>query len=176
MSHELAQSAERLLKLAAARQMTIACAESCTAGLLSQVLCDAPGAASLVHGGFVTYTKAQKVRALGVPTELLRRKGAVCIEVACAMAAGALQHSPAHLSVAITGVAGPEPDEDGNPVGRVCIAIAARDEEAQGFACQYEDRGPQDIRQSAVADALTALMERLTRSPSGSATAQSGRS
>jgi hypothetical protein len=52
---------------------------------------------------------------------------------------------------------GPEPGEDGNPVARVCIAIAARDAPAQGFACFYEDR--EAIRRRAVADALAALMD-----------------
>ena len=51
----------------------------------------------------------------------------MCGEVAVAMARGALARSPADIAVAITGVAGPEPDEDGNPVGRVCIALARED-------------------------------------------------
>ena len=159
MPHDLARLAERLLKLAHAQRVTIAAAESCTAGLLAQVLCDAPGAASLFHGSFVAYTKAQKAEALGVPAELLRRKGAVCVEVACAMAEGALRHSPADLAVAVTGVAGPEPDEDGNPVGRVCIATAARGAPAQGSAHLYEDHGPEAMRHRAVAEALTVLAE-----------------
>jgi nicotinamide-nucleotide amidase len=163
MPHDLARSAERLLELAAARQVTIVSAESCTGGLLAQILCDAPGAGSLFHGSFVTYTKAQKARALGVPVALLRRKGAVCVEVACAMAEGALTHAPADLAVAITGVAGPDPDEDGNPVGQVCIATAARGEAASGFACGYEDRGREAIRHRAVADALAALAERMEK-------------
>jgi PncC family amidohydrolase len=169
MSDELARSAERLLKLAAARRVTLAAAESCTAGLLAQTLCDAPGAGSLFHGSFVTYTKAQKARTLGVSDELLRRKGAVCVEVACAMAAGALAHSPADLAVAITGVAGPEPDEDGNAVGRVCIAVAARGAPAQAVACLYDDHGREAIRRRAVADALAALTRRMSISePAGS--------
>jgi nicotinamide-nucleotide amidase len=167
MSDDLAQSAERLLKLAAARHLTLVSAESCTAGLLAQVLSDAPGAASLFHGSFVTYTKAQKAHALDIPDELLREKGAVCIEVACAMAENALRHSTADLAVAITGVAGPEPDEDGNPVGRVCIATAARGEPASGFACLYEDRGREANRHRAAADALAALAERMSGSRLG---------
>jgi nicotinamide-nucleotide amidase len=64
--------------------------------------------------------------ALGVPTPLLDSRGAVCGEVAAAMAEGALARTPTDLAVAITGVAGPEPDEDGNPVGLVCIAVASK--------------------------------------------------
>ena len=72
----------------------------------------------------VTYTKANKIRVLGIPTSLLQDKGAVCRDVAAAMAQGALTRSPADIAVSITGVAGPDPDEDGNPVGRVCIGLA----------------------------------------------------
>jgi hypothetical protein len=82
-----------------------------------------PGAAERRHGSFVTYTKANKIRALGVPKSLLAEQGAVCRDVAAAMATGALTHSPADVAVSI-GVAGPDPDEDGNPVGRVCIGVA----------------------------------------------------
>jgi nicotinamide-nucleotide amidase len=99
-------------------------AESCTAGKLSALLSEAPGAGEHLHGSFVTYTKANKVKVLGVESGLLRAKGAVCREVAVAMAEGALHRSPADVAVAVTGVAGPDPDEDGNPVGLVCVAVA----------------------------------------------------
>jgi nicotinamide-nucleotide amidase len=116
--------AERALAAAGRRNLTIVTAESCTAGKLSALLSEAPGAGEHLHGSFVTYTKANKVEALGVDAGLLKAKGAVCREVAVAMAEGALHRSPADVAVAITGVAGPDPDEDGNPVGLVCIAVA----------------------------------------------------
>jgi nicotinamide-nucleotide amidase len=118
--------AERVLALAGERDLTIITAESCTSGLLATTLSEAPGAAKLLHGGFVTYTKANKAAALGVGADLLERRGAVCPEVAAAMAEGALARSPADIALAITGVAGPAKDEDGNPVGLVCIAIARK--------------------------------------------------
>jgi PncC family amidohydrolase len=70
---------------------------------MGQHLSDAPGAADHYHGGFVTYTKQQKTVALDVPAQLLRDRGAVCPEVARAMAEGALRHSAADLAAAITG-------------------------------------------------------------------------
>jgi nicotinamide-nucleotide amidase len=72
-----------------------------------------------------------------------------------------LAHWPADLAVAITGVAGPEPDEHGSPVGRVCIAIGARGKAVRGFARGYEDRGHEAIRRRAIADALAAFAERI---------------
>src|SRR5438132_14417103 len=106
-SDNLIEAAEDVLALAKQKDQTIITAESCTSGLLASVLSEAPGAAELLHGGFVTYTKRHKTVALDVPEELLHGKGAVCPEVAIAMAEGALAHSTADLAVAITGVAGP---------------------------------------------------------------------
>lgn len=123
----LEQAAKQVLEQAVARKLTLATAESCTAGALAQVLANAPGAGDNFHGGFVVYTKQNKTATLGVPAELIARHSAVSSEVAKAMAQGALEHCPADLAVAITGVAGPEPDEDGNPVGLVHIAVAGRD-------------------------------------------------
>ena len=96
-----------------------------------------------------------------MPWRLLRQQGAVCAEVARAMAEGALAHSDAGIAAAITGVAGPEPDEDGNPVGRVCIAVARRGEPARDFERHYPDEGRDAIRARAVADALKAMTEAL---------------
>ncbi len=160
MNAELNRLANDLLGQAKRAGLTIVTAESCTAGLLSQVLSDAEGAAEHFDGGFVTYTKGHKTCALGVPGALLQGKqGAVCGEVARAMADGALLHSTATLSAAITGVAGPAPDEDGNPVGRVCIAVARRGQPTRDFERNYGDLGRDVIRERAVADALRALSE-----------------
>ena len=126
MTDDLTAIAQRVLALAGQRRLSIITAESCTSGLLATTLSEAPGAAELLHGGFVTYTKQNKTAALGVPAELLQRRGAVCPEVAAAMAEGALARSPADIAVAITGVAGPARDEDDNPVGLVCIAVARK--------------------------------------------------
>ena len=120
------QLAADVLAQAKSSGLTIVTAESCTAGQLALELSRAVGAAKFFHGGFVTYTKAMKNAVLGVPMPLLMQKSAVCAEVAIAMAEGALERSPADISVSITGVAGPEPDEDGNPVGLVYCATARR--------------------------------------------------
>jgi nicotinamide-nucleotide amidase len=159
MREELNELANDLLKQAKRTGLTIVTAESCTAGLLAQVLSDAEGAAEHFHGGFVTYTKGHKTCALGVPGDVLHEQGAVCGTVARAMADGALLHSTAMLSAAITGVAGPEPDEDGNPVGRVCIAVARRGSPTRDFERHYGEIGREAIRERAVADALRALSE-----------------
>jgi nicotinamide-nucleotide amidase len=122
----LVKRATEIVDFMKRRGRTIVTAESCTGGLLAAVLSEAPGASKQLHGGFVTYTKDQKTIALGISRALLERESAVSEAVARAMAEGALGRSIADLSVAVTGVAGPAPDEDGNPVGLVHIAAARR--------------------------------------------------
>ena len=162
MSDDLRKLADSVLKTAKQAGLTIVTAESCTAGLMCQVLSDAEGASVQFHGGFVTYTKEHKVRALGVSEDLLKTRGAVCGAVACQMATGALDHSNADVSASITGVAGPEPDEDDNPVGRVCIGIARRGSPPRAFEHHYGDIGRDRIRKKAVADALNAMADAIT--------------
>jgi nicotinamide-nucleotide amidase len=154
----LVQLAERVLAMAKQHGMTLVTAESCTAGKLSAFLSEAPGAADHLHGAFVTYTKENKVMALGVSAELLRQKGAVCRDVALAMARGALARSPANLAVSITGVAGPDPDEDANPVGLVCIAVVRSEGELRYLEKRYGNVGRSNVQMRAMADALTELI------------------
>ena len=158
LTSDLASAAVCVLEVAKKRNLAIVTAESCTVGMLSTILSEAPGAAEHLHGGFVTYTKENKIRTLGVSEHLLTEKSAVCAEVAIAMAEGALKRSPADLAVAVTGVAGPEPDEDGNPVGRVCIAVARRGHEPSYLARNYGEIGRDAVRRRAVADALSELI------------------
>jgi nicotinamide-nucleotide amidase len=157
----LIQLAKEVLALAGSKHLTIVTAESCTSGLLATTLSEAPGAAELLHGGFVTYTKANKTAALGVCAELLRTKGAVCPEVAVAMTAGALAHSPADVAVAITGVAGPSKDDDGNPVGLVCLAVARQGRSPLVMERNYGDVGRDAVRTRAIEDALLQLKQAL---------------
>jgi nicotinamide-nucleotide amidase len=151
--------AKGVMDLVKQKRLTVITAESCTCGMLAARLSQAEGASQTLHGGFVTYTKANKTAALGVPADLLERKTAVCEEVARAMAEGALARSPADLAVAITGVAGPEPDPDGNPVGLVHIAAARRGHPTLHVRKDYGDRGREQVLEQAMSDALSLLRE-----------------
>lgn len=122
----LVHNAERAVRRLRKSKKTIVTAESCTAGLLAAVLSNVDGAGEVLHGGFVTYSKPGKSMMIGVPADLLDEKGSVNNTVAIAMAEGALARAPADLALAVTGVLGPEPDEDGNPVGLVILACAVR--------------------------------------------------
>lgn len=107
------------------RGLTFGCAESCTGGLIAKRMTDLPGASAVFKGGLVTYCNEMKEALLGVPHHLLEEKGAVSREVAEAMAQGARRALGCDLAVATTGVAGPDADDRGNPVGLVYIALAA---------------------------------------------------
>jgi len=116
-----------VLEAARDRGLTLGTAESCTGGLIAKRITDIPGSASAFKGGVVCYHCEIKAGVLGVPQALLDEKGAVCPEVAREMAQGARRVLGCDLAMAVTGVAGPDPDERGNPVGLVYTALAAPD-------------------------------------------------
>jgi nicotinamide-nucleotide amidase len=111
----------RLLK---DRGATLACAESCTGGLLSGRITSIPGSSAYFKEGFVTYANEAKIRALGVPGDLIADRGAVSAEVAGAMADGARRKAGADFALAVTGIAGPDGGTADKPVGLVFTALA----------------------------------------------------
>ncbi len=121
---DLAAEIVRTARDAGARLIT---AESCTAGSLATLIADTPGAGDVLLGGFVTYAKTCKTELLGIPAAMLASRSAVSAETAGAMTQGALDRcTAASHAVAVTCVGGPEPDEDGNPVGLAYIAAQRR--------------------------------------------------
>jgi len=106
------------------RGATLAVAESCTGGMLSTRLTDAPGASDFFVAGYVTYTEEQKQRVLGVPAGLIQEHSAVSEQVAAAMAEGARQVSGATYALSTTGYAGPSGGTETDPAGTVYIGMA----------------------------------------------------
>jgi len=153
----LRQLADEILEYAQARQQTIITAESCSAGMLALALAKGKGASECFMGGFITYTKDMKARVLGVPPTLLKEKTAVCGEVAEAMAIGALLRSGASVAISITGVAGPEKDEDGNPVGLVYCGVARKDGGRRHLRLNCSGTRPEAVIDEACTNALRLL-------------------
>ncbi len=112
------------LELMREKNLTLAAAESCTGGMIAQRFTDLPGASAVFKGGVVSYWSEVKRDVLGVDEALLREYGAVSEPVARAMAQGVRARLGADLAVSATGVAGPDSDERGNPVGLVYVALA----------------------------------------------------
>ena len=126
---KLKAHAQHALDALKAARVTIVTAESCTAGSIAALLAQAEGASDILHGGFIIYTKEHKTKALGVSWCLLKEHGAVNADVVKQLAAGALERSSATMAIAVSGVLGPEPDEDGNPVGLVYFCVVANDKQ-----------------------------------------------
>src|SRR5438045_4550105 len=103
----LDEQAERLMHRLCDSNLTVACAESCTGGMLAALLTDIEGAGHGFDRGFVTYTKEAKSGLLGIPRDLLDHNDAVSEVVARAMAEGALQRSRASVAIAVTAFAVP---------------------------------------------------------------------
>ena len=115
---------QRCYEALKARGVTFAAAESCTGGLIAKRLTDVPGASAAFLGGVVSYTSAVKAGVLGVPRDLLEQYGAVSEPVARAMAEGVRRLTGSDLSVSVTGLAGPDGDDRGNPVGTVYLGLS----------------------------------------------------
>lgn len=154
---DLLARASAVIAGAQARGLMIATAESCTGGLLAALLTEVPGSSAVLERGFVTYSNAAKAQMLGVPPALIEAHGAVSLEVARAMAEGALAMSAADIAVSVTGIAGPGGGSAAKPVGLVQFACARRGAATRMHEARYGDPGRSAVRLLAVAQALEML-------------------
>ena len=157
VAHRLSARVGKALKQ---RGIKLATAESCTGGWVSQVITSVPGSSAWFDRGFVTYSNASKHDMVGVKPETLDKHGAVSEEVVCQMAVGALANSDAQVSVAISGIAGPEGGSPKKPIGTVWLAWALQGHEPRARSTHYAgDR--EMVRQQAVMAALQGIIETL---------------
>jgi cytidylate kinase len=160
-SQTLTSLAAQIGELLQSHQMLLATAESCTGGGLGEVITRIAGSSAWFERGLITYSNNAKQDLLGVKEQTLQTTGAVSQATALEMAKGALTHSPAHISIAITGIAGPDGDTTDKPIGTVWIAWGAK--HAGCIAQLFELCGDRDaIRQQAIHFALTGLLSILT--------------
>jgi nicotinamide-nucleotide amidase len=138
--------------------LTLATMESCTGGLLASAITDMPGSSSYFRGGLVSYATETKI-AWGVPREVLEEHGVISAECAIAMARAARQRIGADVGVGITGVAGPDPQDD-KPPGTVHIGMSDDLHEAQSISYQLA-QGREAVKRRAVTTALTLLRRTL---------------
>ncbi len=150
---------EQLAKLLQHKGYKLACAESCTGGLIASACTDLAGSSNWLERGFVTYSNEAKTEMLGVEAALIRRHGAVSEQVARAMVRGALAHSHAQVAVAVTGVAGPSGGSAAKPVGTVWFGFAAPGWLLSETMLFLGDRAA--VRQATVHHALAGLIKLL---------------
>lgn len=148
-----------LVAAAAAANITVATAESLTGGMVAATIVQIPGSSAMLQGGVIAYQNSVKERLLGVPAELLRDKGAVDPEVACAMALGVCEAAGARIGISTTGVAGPEPHQ-GKDVGHVYIGVAF-DGEAQSY--EYHFGGDREMIRIAATQEAISLLEQVVK-------------
>lgn len=158
---DLTEQASALLQSCRKAGVTVATAESCTGGLIAGCLTEIAGSSDVVDRGFVTYSNEAKNVMLDVPMRLIERHGSVSESVARTMAEGALAHSFAVLSVAVTGVAGPGGGTAEKPIGLVHLACAKRGGETRHREERYGDLGRSAIREATIRTAMEMLMEQL---------------
>lgn len=143
------------------KHLFLATAESCTGGGVAEAVTEIPGSSEWFDCGFVTYSSASKTELLDISPALIAQHGAVSVEIAEAMAAGALANSSADISLSTTGIAGPGGAVPGKPVGTVCFCWA------KGRSAHTErlvfDGDRQAVRRQTVAHALKGLLRFLER-------------
>ncbi|HML29113.1 MAG TPA: CinA family protein [Hyphomicrobium sp.] len=153
--HGLAVTA---IEIARQKGCRIVTAESCTSGALSTLLSDIPGAGEVLEGGFVSYSKSFKNDVLGVGASILEAETAVSGAVAHAMADGALRLcATAEIAIAVTGVCGPKPDDDGNPVGLAYLVVTNRNGDLKRKKLKLLPEASGRVRGTMIGEALELL-------------------
>ena len=157
---QLASESIRLLAdLMLKNGLFLATAESCTGGLIAAACTDLAGSSGWFERGFVTYSNAAKTELLGVDAALIAQHGAVSEPVARAMAFGAIRHSHAQVSVAVTGVAGPSGGSLEKPVGMIWFGFSVSGMLTSELMRFDGDRA--SVRAATVSHAVRGLVDRL---------------
>ena len=143
--------------LAALKGKTLATAESCTGGMIGAALTAVPGASKVYKGGIISYWSDVKQELLGVDPEDLKNLGPVSAQVAGSMADGARKALHTDYGISVTGLAGPDGDEFGKPVGTVFVGLSTRSKTVARQFRFYGDR--EDIRNQAARAALEFILE-----------------
>lgn len=156
---DLTASAAALIDRLRDNHLMLTTAESCTGGLIAGLITSVAGSSDVLDCGFVTYSNGAKSRMIGVPAALIAAHGAVSEDVARAMAEGALAHSTADVSVAVTGVAGPGGGTASKPVGLVHCAAARKGRPTLHRELRLGDIGREAVRLETVRMAVAMAYE-----------------
>ena len=157
LDDDIVEAAKRLLDICKRKNLILATAESCTAGLVAGTLAEVPGISSMLDRGFITYSNQAKQDMLGVSAATLEKHGAVSRETAEEMARGALAHAPVDLAVSVTGIAGPDGGSEEKPVGLVHFAVASRSGHLIHAEKRFGNIGRYEVRKQSVLQAFRML-------------------
>jgi nicotinamide-nucleotide amidase len=162
---DIVEAAKRLLDICKRKNLTVATAESCTAGLVAGTLTEIPGVSSILDRGFITYSNQAKQDMIGVSAATLAAHGAVSRQTAEEMALGALAHAPVDLAVSVTGIAGPDGGSADKPVGLVHFGAAARSGKLVHAEKRFGNLGRSEIRKLSVLQAFRMLHDLAENEP-----------
>lgn len=160
-SLEIETLARLLVDEAREKNLRLVTAESCTGGLVAAAICAVPGASDVFERGFVVYNNRAKQEMLDVSGDLMADLGAVSEPIARMMAEGALENSHAHVSIAITGIAGPGGGTPMKPVGTVHFASARTNQSVHHRQELFEYQTREEVQLNAVQVALEMVRDRL---------------
>ena len=145
-----------------ARGYMLVLAESCTGGMVAEVITSVAGSSAWFDRGYVTYSNQAKIDMLGVSAQTLETFGAVSEQIAVEMAFGALKHSQAHIAGSITGIAGPDGGTADKAVGTVCFAWAEINQPTITMTKNF-DGNRRKIRQQATTFLMRQLIDQLKK-------------
>ena len=153
---------ERIVKLLKEKGKVMACAESCTGGLIAKRITDVSGSSSVFNCGIVSYSNEIKENVLGVSHETLEKYGAVSEQTVREMVAGVLKISGADIAVSVSGIAGPMSDNTSKPVGLIWLAVS--DGKTTDVKClnnTFTDNVRENNRLSASDEALNLILQKV---------------
>ena len=152
-------TARSVLSLLSEARLCFATAESCTGGLIGQMITALPGSSEISAGGVISYSNEVKMRVLSVRKETLERFGAVSEETAGEMSEGVSKLTDADIAVSVTGIAGPTGAVPGKPVGTVCFGLTTK-KDTKTYRKQFgENKTRDEIRALAADFALSLVLE-----------------
>jgi nicotinamide-nucleotide amidase len=151
-----------VLDLMLSKNLTLSTAESCTGGYIAHLVTQHPGSSAVFAGGAVAYSYELKESILGVEEQTLARYGAVSEQTVTEMALGAVKHFKTDISVAVSGIAGPDGGTPDKPVGTVWIAVASKNG-VVAKVFNFGNKRIQNIERSSIA-ALIMILEEVNRS------------
>ena len=149
---------EQLLEKLLHKKWMLVTAESCTGGMIATALTDRAGASQVFERGFVTYSNQSKIDCLGVSEKTLKKYGAVSIQTAEEMAKGALDNSQAKISIAVTGIAGPDGGTPQKPVGLVHIGYGIKGGIVQAKTFNFTGKTRAEVRLHTTKEAFKILL------------------
>lgn len=149
---------EQLSDKLRAKEWKLVTAESCTGGMIAAAMTDKSGSSVVFDRGFVTYSNQSKIDSLGVSSDTLKQHGAVSQQIAEEMAKGALDHSEAKISIAVTGIAGPDGGTPQKPVGLVYIGYGIKGGVVQAKAFNFSNMSREEVRLNTINQAFRILL------------------